>query len=294
MCKKKSFHSSYIVILTIFLFKNILTASLAEYESFAFKEFDLIESSLVKREDVQSLNDYTYNPYVPVNIWLQLKPYFLPFHHPVRKKLDQLFHRERATLSEETFEAAGFSITRRHRPLNAVVTGHPKLDGYLLKVYLDSQLSIIDWQMWLRRIQGAEVIRACLKKHGYNQFAVPQKWIYPLPAEPSPPLSNQYSRKNFILIVEDMHILNSKENKQAYKHKMTESLLEALYTVLTECQLTDCAYIGNMPFTKEGKIAFIDTELFFNGIPNFNSIKKRLSVPMQHYLEQLIHERHEQ
>ena len=54
--------------------------------------------------------------------------------------------------------------------------------------------------------------------------------------------------------------------------------------------MTDCVYIGNMPFTKHGKIAFIDTELFFNGTPDFQRLKKYFSIPMQTYLEQLIRE----
>jgi hypothetical protein len=235
--------------------------------------------------------DYAYNPHVPIDLWMQLKPHFLPIDHPIKKKLDHLFYHERVTLSEETFVAAGFSITRRNRPHNAIVTGHKKLKGYLLKVYLDSQLAIPEWHMWLKRIKGVEVIDACIKRHGYTQFVLPKKWIYPLPAEPSPPPNEQYQRKNFILVVEDMHILNHRKNKEAYKNHMTSSLLDALYTVLMECQLTDCAYIGNMPFTKQGKIAFIDTELFFNGIPNFDKIKKHLSTPMQAHLEQLIQNR---
>ena len=232
--------------------------------------------------------DYEYNPHVPIEVWMELKPHFLPVSHPVKKKLDKLFNNKRVTLSEESFTAAGFSITRRNRPLSAVVTGHKELKGFIVKVYLDSQIAMPEWHMWLKRIRGIEVIRACLKKHGYTQFALPKKWIYPLPTEPSPPLNSLYNRKNFILVEEDMKILNRKENKRYYKHKMNHRLLTALFTVMMECQLTDCTYIGNIPFTKKRKIAFVDTELFFNGIPNFNKLKKYLSLEMQLHLDQLI------
>lgn len=234
--------------------------------------------------------DYPYNPYVPIEIWTLLQPYFLPTDHPIKTKLDRIFHQKRVTVCEETFVEAGFQITRRHRPLNAIVTGHKQLKGYLVKVYLDSQIALPEWQLFLNRIKGVEVIQACLKKHGYLHFALPCKWIYPLPAEPSPPLNGLYNRKNFILVVEDMHILDRKDNERAYKRKMTPHLLTTLYTVLKECQLTDCVYIGNMPFTKYGTIAFVDTEQFLNGLPDFNRFKKYLSVPMQQYLDQLIRE----
>lgn len=236
-----------------------------------------------------SLIDYPYNPYIPIEVWLELKPYFLPLNHPIKKNLDHIFQdNKRVTLSEETFVEAGFSITRLNRPINAIVSGHKELKGYLVKVYLDSQLALPEWQMWIRRIKGIEVIQQCLNQHGFTQFVLPKKWIYPLPTEPSPPLSEAYNRKNFILVVENMHILNQKENAKAYKEKMTRCLLSALYTVMLECQLTDCVWIGNMPFTKKGKIAFIDTELFHNGLPDFERLKKYLSPPMQEHLNKLM------
>lgn len=233
---------------------------------------------------------YVYNPHVPVELWMDLKPYFLPLDHPIKKNLDRIFHKKRVTLSEETFVEAGFTITRRHRPYSAVVSGHRKLRGYLVKVYLDSQFALDEWQMWLKRIKGVELIQSCLKKYGYNQFVLPKKWIYPLPAEPSPPICRSYNRKNFILVVEDMQILDGKENKRAYKHRINRPLLKALFTVLMECKLADCVYIGNMPFTRYGKIAFIDTERYLMRNPDFDRLKKYLSKPMQEYLDQLIEE----
>lgn len=138
---------------------------------------------------------------------MELKPHFLPIDHPIKKKLDHIFRKERVTLSEEAFVAAGFNITRRNRPINAVVTGHEELKGYLVKVYLDSQIAIPEWQMWLRRIKGVEVIHACLKRYGFTQFILPKKWIYPLPVEPSPPLDDQYNISFFIMPILPLVIL---------------------------------------------------------------------------------------
>lgn len=234
--------------------------------------------------------NYSYNPYVPVEIWNEVEPYFLPIEHPVKKKLDRIFQKKRVTLSEQTFVEAGFTITRLNRPINAVVTGHKDLKGYLVKVYLDTQPAIPDWQMWLRRIKGVEIIQECLDKHQFKDFVLPKKWIYPLPANPSPPINEAYNRKNFILVVEDMHILDNKKNAKAYKEMLTPNVLNDLYTILTECGLTDCIWIGNMPFTKKKKIAFIDTELFHNGVPEFEKLKIFFSEPMQDHLDALMRE----
>ena len=238
-----------------------------------------------------SLGNYPYNPHVPIDIWNEVEPYFLPINHPIKKKLDRIFQKKRVTLTEQTFVEAGFKITRLNRPFNAVVTGHKDLKGYLVKVYLDSQFSIPEWQMWLRRIKGIETIQHCLDKHQFTEFILPKKWIYPLPVEPSPPLNEAYSRKNFILVVEDMQILDHKKNAKAYKEMLTPNLLNDLYTILNECGLTDCIWIGNMPFTKGQKITFIDTELFHNGIPEFETLKKYFSDPMKDHLDKLINEK---
>lgn len=237
-----------------------------------------------------SFCNYPYNPHVPIEIWNEVEPHFLPCDHPIKKKLDRIFKKKRVTLSEQTFVEAGFSITRLNRPINAVVTGHKDLKGYLVKVYLDSQFAIPEWQMWLRRIKGIEIIQECLDKHQFTQFVLPKKWIYPLPTEPSPPIDERYNRKNFILVVEDMHILDHKKNAQAFKETLNKPLLNDLYIVLTECGLTDCVWIGNMPFTKKRKITFIDTELFHNGIPEFEKLKTYFSDPMKDHLEKLIRE----
>lgn len=281
----------FIFYLFFFTFQNLLFAEMSLSKSLKLKSINKQENEwtfLNRQQNDFYLTDYPYNPYVPIEIWTNLKPYFLPIDHPIKKKLDYLFQNKRVTLSEETFVEAGFCITRSNRPMNAIVTGHKELKGYLVKVYLDSQLAICEWHMWMRRIKGIEVIQQCLNKYGFNQFILPKKWIYPLPIDPASPLDEKYNRKNFILIVEDMHILNHKENAKAYKKLMTQRLLNALYKVMLECQLTDCVWIGNMPFTKKGKIAFIDTELFHNGIPDFERLKKHLSPSMQEYLDKLI------
>lgn len=232
--------------------------------------------------------EYTYNPLVPKEIWEELTPYFLPEEHPIKGSLDQIFHRSRVTTNEEIFTKAGFAITRQNRPYNAVVTGHKKLKGFLVKVYLDSQYPVIDWQMWMRRIKGCEVIQECIQKHQLTQLLVPKKWIYPLPQDPSPPEEEWINRKHFILVVEDMNIVDHQENGRLFKEKMTRRLLKEIFTVMAECELTDCVWIGNMPFTKKGKIAFLDTELFYNGFPEFERLKKYLSIPMQKHLDKLI------
>lgn len=232
--------------------------------------------------------EYPYNPHVPIEVWTMLEPYFLPTHHPIRKKLDALFSKQRATLSLKTFEKAGFGKQKLRQPTNIIVGRHADFSSYLFKVYLDSQPAVVEWDNWIKRIEGAKAIESCCQAHEFSHFVVPQKWIYPLPLNPSPPLKEAYARKNFILIVEEIPILHQKENENAYLKKITPQILDELYVILSETQAIDSVYIDNIPFTRSGKIAFVDTEHHHAGQVPFHKLTPRLNPKMQNYWQTLI------
>lgn len=231
---------------------------------------------------------YPYNPHVPLEVWDAVKPYFFPTNHPLKRSLDELFSNTRVTLSPETFKKAGFHV-RVRKIDNIFASKHKKLKGLIVKAYLDTQPVHDDWALWLQREHGAELIRQCIKRYGYEHLcAVPTKWIYPLPLDPSPPSNSTYIRKNFILIAEDMRILSRERNADTYRYYITEEHLDALYVILTEAGLIDSIYISNIPFNKDGKIVFIDTEHYGKGPIRYEELFRRLSPKMQLYWESLI------
>lgn len=233
---------------------------------------------------------YIYNPLIPLEVWQELEPYFLPPDHPIKMRLDRLFQKHRITLSLATFIKSGFLNAKLRKPTNVVVGKNPRFYGYVFKVYLDTQPQLCEWDNWLKRIQGANAIRKCIDQHGFDSFTVPQKWLYPLPLEPFPPLHARYNRKNFILICEDMNILTADENLKAYKKKTNPRLLWELYTILTEVGLLDSVYPDNIPFTIGGQIAFIDTEHHHHPketIP-YHKLTPYLSEEMEIYWQSLI------
>ncbi len=232
---------------------------------------------------------YPYNPFVPLEIWQKLEPFFLPANHPIKAKLDRIFHSQRVTLSKETFEEAGFGKVKERKPTNIFVGNHPELKGFIIKVYLDTQPALKEWENWIDRIQGAKAIRDFIQQRGYTKlFKVPQKWIYPLPIWPSPPNNSLYNRKNFILIVEDMDILDHKDCLHAYKTEVTPEILDALFLNLKEVGLLDSTHAANVPFTKDGRMAFIDTEHHHKWPVPYFGIKCYFSNPMQAYWQKLI------
>ncbi len=110
-----------------------------------------------------------------------------------------------------------------------------------------------------------------------------------MPTEPSPPDRSKYVRKNFVLVVEDMNILNQKENEAKWRSvEITPSLLDAVDLLLDEAGLSDSVFAFNIPFSYDGKISVVDTEYFHRWPIRFGPLKHYLSPEMQEYWKFLI------
>lgn len=223
---------------------------------------------------------------------IDLKSYYLPEDHPVKSVLDVLFKRNHPLLCLAAFESAGFKTYPRRKTSQTLCAKHPRLKGFLIKTFLDDQTEVTEeWIHWIRRIEGARQLRAWIESHGYEHFfKAPQKWIYAVPLDPHFPKHPHFQTKRFLLVVEDMKILNSKENKKAWRTQVTEAHLNALYFALTENLLIDSLYIDNIPFSRDGRIAFVDTEHY--NVKHISLLLSRLlpalSPPMANHWRALI------
>lgn len=187
-------------------------------------------------------------------------PYLLPANHPIKPQLDNIFFHLRATATPLSMKMAGFERIGDWKWDKVFVARHPNLKGYLIKAYLDDHL-LMDDTMLVHRIIGAEVIRSAIDAHGYQSyFKVARKWLYQLPGFPNtlPGLK----QKNYILVVEDMDIVDEKTNKKMFNKSIHEKQLFALFYIINSLGLADSIYIKNIPFTNDGKIAFVDTERY--------------------------------
>jgi len=137
-----------------------------------------------------------------------------------------------------------------------MVGRHQSVEGCLFKKYsnkiskisLDDQLANYEC-----RIEGASRLRTFISEHHLRHIAVPQKWLYEIPT-PSPHIS----RISYILVVEELKLLDKKKTERAYRH-IDKSVLRELCLVLFHFRGLD-SITKNMPFTKDGRVAFIDTE----------------------------------
>lgn len=193
-------------------------------------------------------------------VWQHVQGYLLPHDHPIKPALDEMFGSMRVLNNRASYMAAGFNYRERNRR-RRLISKNPKLPGYLIKTYLDVHpLGKEDGLIWKHRIDGARQVQACIDHHKFNHIMkVPKKWLYPLPNKPA--ATGPYP-KGFILVVEDMEILSHNANNEKYRTELTVEQMCAIYVVLKQNLLWDSIFPFNIPFCKDGKIAFIDTEFF--------------------------------
>ena len=233
------------------------------------------------------------NSKVSDEVWKQVVPYLLPDSHPMKPALDRIFSADRVTLSIKTMKKAGFVNPSPRKWTHLVVTTHPEVPGVIFKLFLDVQRYYkgkAEHVHWLERIRGAQALQAELATRGWNHlFKVPRKWIYPLPEEPSPPRA--FIRKDFILVEEDMDIFDSATNYEKWKSEwVTTAKLDAVYTLLKQYGLHDCAKPDNIPFSRDGKIAFVDTQTLYQWPVLYKKLTPYLAPPMQAYWKALTKE----
>lgn len=187
-----------------------------------------------------------------------VRPYLLTDSHPLKKRLDLIFSIQGILKNRDSLMRAGFNVSPTRKWNNLYVAKHSILCGYIVKLFVDDQQGIQEWDNWIARIEGAWSIQAAIERHGYEKFfKVPKKWIYQIPRKQSGDHDKQY-----VLVVEDMDIHDEERNRKKWKdtHYITKERLDALYCLLKEEGLIDSVYIDNIPISRDGRITFIDTE----------------------------------
>lgn len=248
--------------------------------------FVVLLGSLVGQE---TYNDVAYNPLISSKERKALEPYILPSNHLIKPLLDAIFLSGRVTQDKKTLVDAGFEILRDQPRSFILVARHPSVPGYLFKLHIDKDLrkkkGKPGWYWFSKRLKGIREIEACIKENNLTLFKTPEKWVYPLPINPSPPGKESYKRKNFVLIAEDMNIYNDEENVAMWKTHITRQHLDQIKIIFDTCG-GGSLKPRNLPFSYDGKIAFIDTEYPGNKI-TYSSLNYGLNDEMKEYWREI-------
>ncbi len=178
--------------------------------------------------------------------------YLLPDTHPLYTKLRKLFSDTALFDSPETLRQRGFEVHKRMHK-NLMVFTHHTVEGFIFKRLTNSVKHTKQLELYLRRLKGAELIRSVIKEHHMQNILVPKKWLFKLP----------YSKDEYLVVAERFDIcsgddLPTGENVRRYKNIDLDTLREycTVMKIVGGCD----AWPRNQPFTKEGKIVFLDTE----------------------------------
>ena len=185
--------------------------------------------------------------------------------------------------SPEEMKAAGFKVNSRVH-LELMVSTHPELKKYIFKKYTNKIPQDEQLAKYIHRINGARTIAKTLKKYQIQHLIVPKKGLYPLPP--------QFGENTYVVVAEYLDICTgddhrSGENGQCYYNIPKEVLREL---ILVMHALGGCdAWPRNQPFTRQGQIAFVDTEHVGEKERHFaRHIIPRLNPKMQQYATNLL------
>lgn len=243
--------------------------------------------------ECQQLKLESSNPsaYLSDEAWEMVEKYVMRDDHPLKEKLDQIFSKSRIIRNQKSMVAAGFDAAEPQKFTRITVTKHSEMPGYIFKIYFDTlgtNQGHPEYNGFVQRVKGSQLIRRSIEFHNYEHLLkVPRKWLYLLPDEPSP--SPHHERRFFILVEDDMDIFRKNKNKNLWKSEwVTKELLNALFTITTELCLSDSAVPNNCPFSKDGRVAFIDTQRFNTGMMKYEKLIPYLSPDMKAYWKKLI------
>ncbi len=237
-------------------------------------------------------SEYPLNPYVTQEVREAVTPFFLPENHPIKKKLDSIFYNKRVTANLESIREAGFEPTEVQGVV-CLALKHKECKGYVFKVLPDDRKTRVDWECWVRRVKGSKRLRRAILEFGYDKyFKVAKKWIYPLPAEPSP--SAEFppeERKNYILVVENLDPIARKKNWSTWRKNSDENIYKKLIDIVTATGAGDCVRPNNIPWCHDGRIALVDTETTLRWPVNFHPMLEVTNKKMRKRLKKIIKER---
>lgn len=225
--------------------------------------------------------------HVPIDIWKAVQPWIMPLNHAARGPLDRIFSKRRVLHDAHSLEKAGFTNTTPGNGSQTIVTLHPKVDHYIMKLYLDSQSGVSDWQSWIHRASGADQTREAIVAHKFYPYVVvPYKWIYPLPATPMSEPDRE--GKNFILVVDKMPVISKKESIHRWYKDMNKDKLKAIYTLTEELGLVNCSQANNLRWEHYLRIVLCDFEHHHIWPTHVENLSAWLRPDMQAYLNELI------
>ncbi len=184
---------------------------------------------------------------------------------PIVSQLAGLFTDKRMFDSYGRFESEGFRLVA-HAEHKIMSGRHKSAPGYLFKKYSNDKPGKKQILNYMRRVEGARILRAFIADEGLSRVVAPRKWLYELPAS---------FPERYLVVAEKLDLVSEGDTLRAYD-RISSGQTRELATVLYYFRgLNSTA--ANLPFTEDGKIAFIDTERWHRDKDLLRKVGDRLS-----------------
>ena len=219
---------------------------------------------------------------IPLHALIEdIQTHVIPNNHKKRKQIVRIFENHpHAMDTPQTVKKAGFTILFRQQKSRIVVLKHPDLKGYLIKGFLrcdvDPEWTVPPWRKLLDRCLGADNIRKFIKKEKIKAFVAPEKLLYEVPN----------GEDTVVLLVKDMRLVSLSKSYKIWKEQISKRDLRELYAILSHGYGSP-RLPENVPYTKDGKFAFIDTEYPQKPV-EYWKVGRYLSDKMKFYWESLV------
>ena len=119
---------------------------------------------------------------------------------------------------------------------------------------------------YMHRVDGAKLIRTFIAQNGFSRVVAPGKWLYELPSS---------FPERYLVVAEKVDLVSRKDTESAYGRISKEQMHELANILYHFRGLNSTA--ANLPFTEDGKIAFIDTERWHHDKDLLRKVGDRLS-----------------
>lgn len=167
---------------------------------------------------------------------------------PILSLMGELFSDGKMFGSFDRFKSAGFSLVD-HAPHKIMTGSHKHARGYLFKKYNNDKPGKKQLRNYMHRVEGSRLIRAFITEHGFTRVIAPRKWLYELPSS---------FPERYLVVAEKADLVSRSATEKAYSRIGKEQMHELANILYHFRGLNSTA--ANLPYTEDGRIAFIDTE----------------------------------
>ena len=196
--------------------------------------------------------------------------------------LKDLFTEPKMFDSFDRFASAGFHLAD-HSETKIMAGTHKRLKGFIVKKYNNDRSDKEQVRNYMHRIEGARLLRSFIAENKLQRVVAPQKFLYELPdAFPG----------RYLVIAEKFDLMTRRDTERAYDRLDKEQARE-LATILFYFRGLNST-LANLPFTDDGRIAFIDTERWHHNKDLLRKVGDRLSAKRLDEVEVVHRELHRQ